>query len=749
MMTTHPRLRSTTALLLTLLLFILNGIQETHATANDVWWDDDWPYRVPVEVYQDGPVAVNINFSQIFDTLGLNQALIDLRSIRVIPYNDGEAGAPLPFQETYSTMIIDADSLSNDHSGYWLPDESITNIQIDTKRFTQGLGSIHLHGKITETSLSETGFSFQFSDNDIKNWSEYELLLYDVWAEVNNQAIDQTPDLYNFELYDIPNCLSSLIKGPGLIINKWNAVSVSLVPFGNCLSPDLSNLDSLRFILKVNTPWDSGGYFDQGDEVDFWMDNFRLIDQDGSGHIIWHADHEVKKYYIYFDALDHEGHNNPTMVDFFDPTQLTAIGEPEAGGYFHKIDGVVSSQIIVWSAPPTEKILPTFKPPFKSKHLEITAAKGEFESFQIIVNALLDQTMPISYGNLIHQNGNSTIDSSLIDIFRVDYIELIRISDQFGRIGFLADPLFPLINGQIVNFQKGQNQPLWIKVKVPKDATPGTYFGKIFLGELEVPFTLKVWNFQLPETILLETEFGFDFDLAIETYKAEDCMSEFRAMVDQTFKEFSLLPIDGTAFPEGDVYSLTSYEIKKAQDSQLQYNTKVWWGFGPTDTPPFANPAVIDRNGTDSRILPWMAWLNRIDGLYYPKTISWENDPWTNPMDEYASNGNNFFFYPPDEILLGYNPCTPERNRLVPSIRLELLREGLEDYAYLWLLNESDPFIGVENQSDNLARSIIQSDTLYSRTPTSFYKIRNMIAPILESPIIENKKIFFLPIIIY
>jgi hypothetical protein len=118
-------------------------------------------------------------------------------------------------------------------------------------------------------------------------------------------------------------------------------------------------------------------------------------------------------------------------------------------------------------------------------------------------------------------------------------------------------------------------------------------------------------------------------------------------------------------------------------------------------------------------------------------------------MDAYGSNGNDFFFYPPDENLLAYTPCTPQRNRLIPSIRLELLREGLEDYAYLWLLNKSDPIIGVENQSDILAKSIIQSETLFSRIPNSFYNIRDEIALLLEPTNFDDKNYYFLPIMIH
>jgi hypothetical protein len=64
----------------------------------------------------------------------------------------------------------------------------------------------------------------------------------------------------------------------------------------------------------------------------------------------------------------------------------------------------------------------------------------------------------------------------------------------------------------------------------------------------------------------------------------------------------------------------------------------------------------------------------------------------------------------------------------VSSIRWELLREGMEDYEYLWLLHGADPQIGVANVSDGLARQFIASRTLFSRVPTDLYAVRAAIA---------------------
>ena len=53
-------------------------------------------------------------------------------------------------------------------------------------------------------------------------------------------------------------------------------------------------------------------------------------------------------------------------------------------------------------------------------------------------------------------------------------------------------------------------------------------------------------------------------------------------------------------------------------------------------------------------------------------------DPWNNPR--YGSrNGNGFLLYP---------PRSSSEEPVVSSIRLELLREGIEDYEYLHMLKE-------------------------------------------------------------
>jgi hypothetical protein len=179
--------------------------------------------------------------------------------------------------------------------------------------------------------------------------------------------------------------------------------------------------------------------------------------------------------------------------------------------------------------------------------------------------------------------------------------------------------------------------------------------------------------------------------------------------------------------------TISNYQVARAHDRQQNHGEDVWWYFLYGDRPPLPNPTVIDRPGIEARITPWLAWRERVGGLVYYSTTDWSPSPWDNPWIN-AGNGDGFLFYPPLDGTIAYDPCDAQSNRLVPSIRWELLREGMEDYEYLWLLNEGDPEIGVTNEADALTDLFIASRTLFSRVPTDLYATRAAIAAQLTGP---------------
>lgn len=91
---------------------------------------------------------------------------------------------------------------------------------------------------------------------------------------------------------------------------------------------------------------------------------------------------------------------------------------------------------------------------------------------------------------------------------------------------------------------------------------------------------------------------------------------------------------------------------------------------------------AVDAPAASHRILEWLSWRYRIGGeLYYNTVEAYARglDPWTG-QHLFGGNGDGTLFYPGDPRAIGGDTPVP-----VESIRLKLVREGLEDYEYLKL----------------------------------------------------------------
>jgi hypothetical protein len=92
---------------------------------------------------------------------------------------------------------------------------------------------------------------------------------------------------------------------------------------------------------------------------------------------------------------------------------------------------------------------------------------------------------------------------------------------------------------------------------------------------------------------------------------------------------------------------------------------------------------MIDAAGTANRVMQWVAWKYGIAGeLYYSVNESYSHpeDPWTHVRLS-GGNGDGTLFYPGQPRRIGGRTDIP-----IESIRLKLIREGMEDYEYLALL---------------------------------------------------------------
>jgi len=91
---------------------------------------------------------------------------------------------------------------------------------------------------------------------------------------------------------------------------------------------------------------------------------------------------------------------------------------------------------------------------------------------------------------------------------------------------------------------------------------------------------------------------------------------------------------------------------------------------------------VIDASAVRNRAMQWLAFRYDVAGeLYYETVQAFSGgDPWTDQW-RFSGNGDGTLFYPGTPTKIGGTTHVP-----VASIRLKMIREGMEDYEYLKLL---------------------------------------------------------------
>lgn len=171
---------------------------------------------------------------------------------------------------------------------------------------------------------------------------------------------------------------------------------------------------------------------------------------------------------------------------------------------------------------------------------------------------------------------------------------------------------------------------------------------------------------------------------------------------------------------------LHQYDPVVSQERAVNHREESWIYFLHGTRPPYFNPITLDHPGIESKLTGWFLWKFRLRGIAYYSMNNWSINPWTDPMVS-NHNGDWFMLYPPSEtnsnISFGAN-----NHRLVPSIRLELMRDSLEDYEYLYLLNSGQhPVHGQANASDQQSDKIITGLTSYSRDDEFIYNLRRLI----------------------
>src|SRR6516225_4753179 len=187
---------------------------------------------------------------------------------------------------------------------------------------------------------------------------------------------------------------------------------------------------------------------------------------------------------------------------------------------------------VVWTAPSLHRVGMT-EAPGNTTEVNLAAARGEYESFQIVANGAAK-----GIGNVnvtisdLQGPGGQVIPRTSFTLYREKYMHVTSASPNWKGSnqpmgpGWYPDALIPFtdpdtgkpLSGATLTavpfeVKAGNNQPVWVDLLVPRSAEPGKYSGTYTVTSDQGNFTgnisLKVWNFALPTSPTLKSSFLF------------------------------------------------------------------------------------------------------------------------------------------------------------------------------------------------------------------------------------------------
>lgn len=190
-------------------------------------------------------------------------------------------------------------------------------------------------------------------------------------------------------------------------------------------------------------------------------------------------------------------------------------------------------------------------------------------------------------------------------------------------------------------------------------------------------------------------------------------------------------PVDGLAGAPNLWCSHTHrlYDHPAALAAARARGDTIWWYLCWLPKAPYAG-LFIDHPAVEMRTWLWQSRAERVTGVLVWLMNRWQStslyrngalqDPYLDPMSRHSGdgkcfgNGDGMLAYPPKERLSGP----------VSSIRMEMLRDGIEDYEYFAMLekrNPASPLLAVP-------KDVTESLTRFSDSPLPIMRHRLLLA---------------------
>ncbi len=550
-------------------------------------------------------------------------------------------------------------------------------------------------------------------------------------------------------------------------------------------------------------------------------------------------------------AITHKGKPGPRARDRRGTTMVKLV--PVAIGLLACCT-VWAEQPSVWVASPWQHVLRDSKRGSK-RTVTLQAARHEYEPFRIIISGGDTGVCNVNVIASDLVSSSNTIAAQNLTLFREHYVHLTKPSyHSSAPLGWYPDALIPFVNPEDGSPLDGSlydavpfdvapatNQGVWVDVYVPADTPPDKYRGTVTVmteGELlgTVPIKLTVWDFTLPQSITMRSNFGAIIPAVASRHGMEFESKAFREVqlrYVSTLLDHRCVPdvwsldiwphwneetqtlndtgqgenlrrlladgrVNALRVPEGPktpayLKALTDY-LRQHNCLQIAYfylfdepnnaeqyarvrregelihtaapglktlcteqtvPTDPAWGdlYGYVDiwcplwtfydeetarqrqdlgeeiwsyTALTGAPGVpwweIDSPPVMFRAPFWTSWHYGLRGFLYWSSVCWQDrDPWTNPLfsDRYWGEGQ--LLYPGIDAGI---------DGPVPSIRLKLIREAMEDYEYMALAAQQGCRQEVDAIVDKMAPSFYQ----WEHDPRQYLAAREKIARLILKP---------------
>lgn len=286
--------------------------------------------------------------------------------------------------------------------------------------------------------------------------------------------------------------------------------------------------------------------------------------------------------------------------------------------------------------------------------VSLSAARGEFEAVQVVLRPTQESVLQNVEVQPLRNVKGEPLDAT-VRVDEVAYVRVTHPTDATCARGWYPDPLPPLRTP--LALRAGQNQPLWLTVRVGAGARAGDYQGNIqvrtSLGRATVPFKLRVYDFVLPRETHLRSALGLGGD-AINQYHGLKDPAQQREMFDKYLSNFADHRISPYSF-----YDHAAIDVSFAGEGD-------------------AKKARVDFTRFDKAAARWLG-ENRFNTFQLPVL---------------GMGGGTFHSRYLGE-LAGFKEGTPEHSRLfkdyLGQVEQHLREKGWLDKAFTYWFDEPDP----------------------------------------------------------